>query len=226
MIVRLVQPKQLQAKRQLSLARVLGPFAEAVETSPHDLKDVRVVFDWVQYKHSFRDAFQPRRLIDEWGKSRAGAGEIAIDLRQVEPERFAEDFGQAVHALAEPAGDEGRLYLEDFQPGSQSVIWTWNLFFWQHLAQWEQTFSGDYTNALPGGESDGMNPAYVHDQVSAFVAQLDQLAAHKLLPDEIFVLEMGVGNGLQSKRWIEEFQAQSRAGDTPYYDRLRYIMSD
>jgi hypothetical protein len=226
MLVRLVQPKQLQAKRQVSLAQVLGPFAEAVETCPHDLKDVRVVFDWVQYKHSFREAFQPRRLVDEWGQPRAGAGEIAVDLRQVEPERFAEAFGQAVHSLAEPAGDEGRLYLEDFQPGSQSVIWTWNLFFWQHLVQWEQTFSGDYTNALPGGESDGMNPAYVHDQVSAFVAQLDQLAEHKLLPDEIFVLEMGVGNGLQSKRWIDELQAQSRAGGKPYYDRLRYIMSD
>jgi len=226
MLVRLVQPKQLQAKRQVSLAQVLAPFAEAVETSPHDLEDMRVVFDWVQYKHSFRDAFQARRFADEWGKPRTGTGEIAIDLRQVEPEQFAECFARAVHALVEPGGDEGRLYLEEFKPGAQSVIWTWNLFFWQHLVQWEQTFSGEYTNALPGGESDGMNLDYVRDQVSNFVAQLDELAKHNLLPDEIFVLEMGVGNGLQSKRWIDEFLKQSREGGKPYYDRLRYIMSD
>ena len=226
MLVRLNQPGQLLAKRQLSLAQVLGPFAEAVENSPHDLKDVRMLFDWVQYKYSFRDAFQSRRFQDEWGNDRAGAGEIAVDLRQVEPDQFAECFARAVHAVAEPGGDEGRLFLEDFRRGDESIVWAWNLFFWQHLLHWEQTFSGDYTNALPGGESDGMNPDYVHDQVSAFVAQLDDLAKHNLVPDEIFVLEMGVGNGLQSKRWIDEFRKQSKAGKKPYYDRLRYIMSD
>jgi hypothetical protein len=226
MLVRLVQPKQPLAKRQMSLARVLGPFAEAVENSPHDLEDVRVVFDWVQYKHSFRDAFQARRLVDEWGKPRIGAGEIAIDLRQVEPERLAECFGRAVHGLAEPGDDEGRLFLEDFRPGSDSVIWAWNLFFWQHLVQWEQTFSGEYTNALPGGESDGMNADYVRDQVRHFVAQLDELGKHNLLPDEIFVLEMGVGNGMQSKRWMDELRKQARDAGTPYYERLRYLMSD
>jgi hypothetical protein len=226
MLIRLVQPKQLQARRQLSLASVLGPLAEAVEASPHDLRDVRAVFDWVQYKHSFRDAFQARRMVDQWGQPRPGAGEIAIDLRQVVPEQLGDDFARSVHALCEPASDEGRLYLEDFRPGADSVIWAWNLFFWQHLVQWEQTFSGDYTNALPGGESDGMNPDYVRDQVRAFVAQLDELARRQLLPDEIFVLEMGVGNGLQSKRWMDELRRQSQEGGTPYYDRLRYLMSD
>ncbi|HLG70165.1 MAG TPA: hypothetical protein VK009_07045 [Chloroflexota bacterium] len=226
MLVRLNQPGQLLAKRQTSLAQVLGPFAEAVESSPYDLKNTRVLFDWVQYKHSFRDTFQPRRFVDDWGKPRAGQGEIAIDLRQVEPECFADAFLAAVRTLAEPGENESRLYLEEFRPGAESVIWAWNLFFWQHLVQWEQTFSGDYTNALPGGESDGMNPDYVHDQVSNFVVQLDELAKHNLVPDEIFVLEMGVGNGLQSKRWMDEFRKQSKDGGKPYYDRLRYIMSD
>ncbi len=226
MRIQLNQPGQLLAKRQMSLAAVLGPFAQAVETSEHDLKDLRVLFDWVQYKHSFRDAFQLRRLMDDWGQPRGGAGEIAIDLRQVDPEAFVECFARAVHALAEPAGDEGRLYLEDYVAGANSVIWSWNLFFWQHLLQWEQTFSGDYTHALPGGESDGMNPDYVHDQVSAFVAQLDELGRRNLLPDEIFVLEMGVGNGMQSKRWMDEFRRQSHEGGRPYYERLRYLMSD
>lgn len=226
MLIQLNQPGQLQSKRQMSLARVLGPFAEAVESSAYDLKNMRVLFDWVQYKHSFRGPFQTRWLADDWGKLQPGHGEIAVDLRQIEPDSFVEDFSLAVRTLAEPGEDESRLFLEEFKPGADSVIWAWNLFFWQHLVQWEQTFSGDYTNALPGGESDGMNPDYVRDQVSAFVSQLDELARHNLLPDEIFVLEMGVGNGLQSKRWMDEFRRQSYEGSKPYYDRLRYIMSD
>lgn len=226
MLIRLNQPAQLQAKRQLSLAAVMGPFAEAVEQSRHDLRHLRVVFDWVQYKNSFRDALAPRMFLDEWGKQRSGAGELAIDLRQIDPERFVAQFDEAVERFMEPDADRDRLYLEDFVPGSESVIWTWNLFFWQHLNQWESTFAGDYTKALPGGESDGMNPEYVRDQVSNFVARLDDLAARNLLPDEIFVLEMGVGSGEQSKRWMDEFRRQSQAAGTPYYDRLRYIMSD
>jgi hypothetical protein len=226
MLVRLNQPRQLKAKRQLSLAQVLGPFAEAIEDSEHDLSDVRAVFDWVQYKYSFRDAFVPRAFLDEWGKPRPGVGELAIDLRQVEPEQFVEGFTRAIQRLIDPGPDESRLYLEDFGPGAKSVIWSWNLFFWQHLNQWEQTFSGDYTKALPGGESDGMNPEYVHDQVSGFVARLDELRQHNLLPDEIFVLEMGVGSGMQSKRWMDEFRKQSQNSRSIYYDRLRYIMSD
>src|SRR5579884_3911184 len=129
MLIRLVQPGQLLAKRQMSLADVLAPFARAVEESPHDLKDVRVVFDWIQYKNSFRDAFVARRLVDEWDKPRSGAGEIAIDLRQVEPEQFAECFARAVHTLAQGNGDEGRLFLEEFKPGADSLMWAWNLFF-------------------------------------------------------------------------------------------------
>jgi hypothetical protein len=226
MLIRLNQPRQLKAKRQLSLSQVMGPFSEAVEDSDRDLSELRAVFDWVQYKHSFRDAFASRTFVDEWGEPRPGVGELAIDLRQVEPATFAEGFTREVQRLVEPAPDENRLYFEDFRPGADSVIWDWNLFFWQHLNQWEETFSGDYTKALPGGESDGMNPEYVHDQVSNFILRLDEVAQHNLLPDEIFVLEMGVGSGMQSKRWMDEFRKQSEESGKGYYDRLRYIMSD
>lgn len=226
MLIRLNQPAQLQAKRQLSLSAVLSPFAQAAEHSQHDLQNLRVVFDWVQYKYSFRDALTPRTFLDDWGKQQPGVGELAIDLRQVDPERFAAQFESAVARLMQAEDDRTWLYLEDFASGSESLIWTWNLFFWQHLNQWESTFAGDYTKALPGGESDGMNADYVHDQVSNFAARLDDLAANNLLPDEIFVLEMGVGSGEQSKRWMDEFRRHSQACGTPYYDRLRYIMSD
>ena len=226
MLIRVNQAGQLKAKRQLSLAEVFDPLARAIEESPHDLKDVRVAFDWVQYKNSFRGPFTARGFVDDWGKPRAGAGEIAIDLRQADPTSFAEGFARAVHQLAEPGGGEDRLYLEEFRPGAESVIWAWNLFFWQHLSLWEQTFSGEYTKALPGGESDGMNPEYVRDQIASFMRQLDDLAQHNLVPDEIFVLEMGVGSGMQSKRWMDSFKALCEEQSKPYYDRLRYLMSD
>ncbi|MBV8083597.1 MAG: hypothetical protein JO247_02165 [Chloroflexi bacterium] len=229
MIIRLNQPDTFKKRRQESLATVLAPLAEAAEASPHNLRDVRVQFDWLQYKPgaSFRNAFLPRQFLDDLGKPRAGSGEVAIDLRQVEPSSFCEGFGQAVHALYEPdVASEGRLYLEDFKPGVDSVIWAWNLFFWQHLNLWEQTFSNDYTKALPGGEPDGMNPEYVKDQVGSFISQLDELHTHHLVPDEIFVLEMGVGSGEGSKRWMDEFRKQSEDRGRPYYDRLHYLMSD
>jgi hypothetical protein len=226
MLIRLNQPAQLKAKRQISLAQVMSPFSEAVENSPHDLTDVRVSFDWVQYKRCFRDAFVPRRVLDDWGAPRPGAGELAIDLRQVDPETFVDGFAHAVHTLMEPEADEGRLLLEEFRPAANSIVWTFNRFFWEHLNLWESTFKGDYTKALPGGESDGTNPEYVCDQVSTFMAQLNDLAAHDLLPHEIFVLEMGVGSGLQSKRWMDEFRKQCQDAGKDYYERLRYLMSD
>lgn len=225
-IVTINQPAQLLKRRQLSLSTVLSPFAEALETSVVDVTKLRVTFDWVQYAHAFREAFSARALLSEDGAPLGGRGELAVDLRQVDPSLFLDQFNQAVRCLAEPAADESRLYLEEFRPGVDSIIWTFNLFFWQHLEDWESVFIKDFTEALPGGGSDGTNPAYVHDQVGAFIGRLNDMAAHHLVPDEIFVLEMGVGNGLQSKRWMDEFRDQSAAGGQDYYKRLRYLMSD
>ncbi|MDE3075672.1 MAG: hypothetical protein KGJ86_09590, partial [Chloroflexota bacterium] len=226
MFIRLYQPSQLKSKRELPLSSIFGPFADALENSPHDLTQVQVTFDWVQYKHSFREPFTPRHILDDWGEYRPGHGEMAIDLRQIEPATFAEEFNRATHLLIEPRGDEGKLPLEDFQAGGASIVWTFNRFFWQHLESWEAAFKKDFTRALPGGESDGTNPEYVRDQVNRFVLQLDDLAHHHLVPEEIFVLEMGVGNGLQSKRWMDEFRKQCEESGKDYYQRLRYIMSD
>src|SRR5581483_592178 len=226
MLIRLNQPELFKKRRKESLATVWGPLAEAVENTPHDLKQVRVAFDWLQYKTSFRPPFSPHQFLDDLGRPRPGAGEIAIDLRQVQADEFCEGFSRAVQSLAEPGANEDRLYLEEFVPGAQSVVWAWNLFYWQHLNLWEQTFAADYTKALPGGESDGMNPDYVKDQVGNFVAQLDELDKHHLVPDQIFVLEMGVGSGEGSKRWMDEFRRQAEQNGKPYYDRLHYLMSD
>jgi len=66
----------------------------------------------------------------------------------------------------------------------------------------------------------------VHDQVGSFVAKLDELDKHHLVPDQIFVLEMGVGSGEGSRRWMDEFRKQSEDNGKPYYDRLHYLMSD
>src|SRR5262245_40358004 len=101
MLIRLNQPDLFKRRRKESLATVWAPLAEAVEASPHDLSNVRVTFDWLQYKNSFRAPYSPTRVIDALGKPLPGAGEIAIDLRQIDAATFSEGFGQAVQTLAE-----------------------------------------------------------------------------------------------------------------------------
>jgi hypothetical protein len=46
------------------------------------------------------------------------------------------------------------------------------------------------------------------------------------LPDEIHVLELGVGNGAQARVWLDTFKAICDARGLDYLDRLRYVMAD
>ena len=88
---------------------------------------------------------------------------------------------------------------------SKSVIWSFNRSYWRHLAAWDATFQKDYASALPGGVSDGTNPGFWEDQISCFIRTLDRLDEWSDLPDEIHVLELGVGDGQQAKVWLDAF---------------------
>src|SRR5690606_35452797 len=52
------------------------------------------------------------------------------------------------------------------------------------------------------------------------------LAERNALPDELFVVELGVGNGHQAKVWLDEFRAMDAERGTGYYRRLHYLMCD
>ena len=78
---------------------------------------------------------------------------------------------------------------------SKSVIWSFNRSYWRHLGAWDETFDRDYAAALPGGVSDGTNPDFWAAQIERCVQTLDRLDEWSELPEEIYVVEFGVGDG-------------------------------
>ncbi len=118
------------------------------------------------------------------------------------------------------------LHLETWVRPSKSVMWSFNRAYWRHLAAWDSTFQKDYAAALPGGVSDGTNPDFWRTQIETFVDSLDRLDAWSELPDEIHVLELGVGDGEQALVWLDTFAALCRERGRDYLSRVRYLMAD
>ena len=117
-------------------------------------------------------------------------------------------------------------HLEDWVRPSKSVIWSFNRSYWRHLGAWDQTFHKDYAAALPGGVSDGTNPEFWADRIDAFMATLNRLEEWSELPDEIHVLEFGVGDGQGAKVWLDCFAAACEEQGRDYLGRVRYLMAD
>jgi hypothetical protein len=199
--------------RESAAARsALAPLIEAVCTSPADLSRLRVVCDWIQYRKNFREPVVGRPVADD-------AVEIAVDLR-----RCAEmDAAAAVkQALSGPTG----LPLEPWVPEKDSCIWRFNELYWQALSGWERATGREYEQSLPGGESDARNTEAARELILELFRLWDELDARRALPDELYVLELGVGNGNQARTWLDEFVQLDRRHGREYYRRLRYLMGD
>jgi hypothetical protein len=211
----------LGRSRPDDLQAVLPALAEVAERVEVPQARLGVVLDWVQYRRNFREPVVVRRFHAN------GAGpyaQIALDMRRVrELDRAA--LVQAVARRLTAAGGD-RLYLEDWVAPSKSVIWAFNRSYWRHLSAWDTTFERDYSAALPGGVSDGTNPAFWRERIEAFVRTLQGLDEWSELPDEIHVLELGVGNGAQARVWLDTFRQVCDAHGHDYLDRLRYVMAD
>ncbi|HEY7414215.1 MAG TPA: class I SAM-dependent methyltransferase, partial [Ktedonobacteraceae bacterium] len=119
-----------------------------------------------------------------------------------------------------------RFYLEPFQPARNSIIWSFNALYWNALDKWEATFNKGYEASLPGGVTDACNPDFVAASVKRFCQILDELRGKGQLPEQIFVLEIGVGNGAQARTWLDELRRLTQETGADYYDRLHYLMSD
>ena len=117
----------------------LATLLEQGEIDARTLSTLRIHLDWIQYRANFRDPVIVRRAIDAQGRLLPLA-EIAIDLRQVEPERLTSLLADAHKALrGRPIeADHRPLALDDFGPMRDSVIWRFNRLFWQRLADWER----------------------------------------------------------------------------------------
>ena len=158
---------------------------------------------------------QPNPAYARLDEIQQGNRAVAIAARPVE---------QLATSAQEASAD--KLYLEPFQPARTSIIWSFNTLYWQALDKWEATFQKGYESTLPGGVTDACNPDFVAASVSRLCQILDELQGKGQLPEQIFVLEIGVGNGSQARTWLDEFQRLARQMGADYYSRLHYLMSD
>ncbi len=228
MLVEVRPTARLRGKDPLDVTAALAPVVRALcaEGDGHpevDLSRVRLVCDWVQYRQNFRDPVDVRRICAP-GTAPGGALEIAIDLRR------SGDGGDHLlrDAMAGTLAEDTtrQVLLEDWGPGSRSCIWQFNLLYWQHLRLWEQATGHGYESALPGGQSDGRNTDGVRELIGELFRMWDDLAERRALPEELYVVELGVGDGSQARTWLDTFVAMDRAHGREYHRRLHYLMCD
>jgi hypothetical protein len=199
-----------------------GPLITAVSASDADLARLRVVCDWIQYRNNFRETAMVRPVLPDLDGA-PEADELAVDLRRCAAPG-ADVAAEVTAALAGPRAEP--VWLEEWVPGSASRVWRFNALYWQHLTDWEKTTGKEYERALPGGESDGRNADAARDLILDLFKIWDELANRRALPDELYVLELGVGGGGQARAFLDAFTALDRRHGRDYYRRLHYLMGD
>ena len=217
---------------EINVAAALGPVVEVLAASPLDLSRTRVVCDWIQYRNNFRQPVDcrpqlaSRRPEDEQSGPVDESGlEIGLDLRRI-PDLDLTTSLKEVLAEHNAIGDPGRVVLEPWVPGRESCIWRFNALYWQALSQWEQVTGQEYEKTLPGGESDARNTEAARELILELFKIWDDLDARQALPEELYVVELGVGNGNQARTWLDAFVDLDRVHGRDYYRRLHYLMGD
>ena len=193
---------------------------------PAQYARLQIHLDWIQYRHNFREPVSVTRTPGGCDEN-AVPLEIRIDGRQVVPGALRELVRGAVKPMApERAQRQERVYLEDFCSFRRSLTWQFNRLYWTRLKDWEQATGRDYEKALPGGQSDAHHPQAIADTVGDFWTLLKGLQSRNQLPEEIFVLEMGVGTGTRAGMWLDRFLALDQQRETKFYPRLRFLLGD
>jgi len=213
----------------LSAQNVVAALYELLEEGQIEQSEftrLRVHLDWIQYRQNFRETVTVTRGTGE-RRGRDPTVEMHVDVRQIAPDSLKEDILHAViRANPEPAGDDDRLFLEDFKSFRSSIAWEFNRLYWHRLSDWEHASGRSYEQALPGGKSDANHPDAIADCVADFWTLLRDLENKKQLPAEIFVLEIGVGMGTRSRIWLDRFRKLDRERGTQYYARLKFLLGD
>ena len=226
------QAKNKSGKRsQLGelVSLVTGSLVDFVEDGVLDANlapSLRIHLDWIQYRTNFRDPVVVRRTTDSHGKPMALA-EIAIDLRQADPAQLPLQLGRALKSVGPTAAsDDGRVYLDDFRPYRECMIWDFNRLFWQRLGEWEAASGRGFEAALPSGKSDANHPEAVADSVTEFWQLVKDLDGRGQLPADIYALEIGVGSGARATAWMDGFKTLDDQHGSGYYARLQFILGD
>jgi hypothetical protein len=225
----------LRAVNKLSESSVpaaLGSVIEVLSSSSVDLTRLRVVCDWIQYRNNFREVVDCRPVLTARAPGAELSGpveenglEIAIDLRRC-PDLDLTTRIKEVMADHSGPGDPGRVVLEPWLPGRDSCVWRFNALYWQALSHWEQATGQEYEQALPGGSSDARNLEAARELILELFKVWDDLDARNALPDELYIVELGVGNGNQARTWLDAFVELDRVHGRDYYRRLHYLMGD
>ena len=226
---------RLRGSEPVDAAAVLGPVIRAACEGAADPARVRLACDWIQYRHNFRGVLDDRPVlappapVPDGGPDTAepaeAALELALDLRRCPGEDLATLAKEALAGRARPGGD-GRVPLEPWCAGRDSLIWRFNALYWQELAAWEQATGAEYERALPGGRSDARDDRAVTELIGDLFATWDALDDRGELPEELFVVELGVGNGNQARAWLDAFARLDHEHGRGYYRRLHYLMGD
>jgi hypothetical protein len=218
---------RLRGPKAVDAAPILTSAYRAIADSLPDLSRVRVVADYIQYRQNFRDPVELRR-VEPWAIDPATldgdsqSWEVAIDLRRAKADALEGTLKDALHET----DGAGRLPLENWGPGSRSVIWGFNSLYWKALSLWEQATGKSYESALPGGESDARNVQAARELILKLFDLWDDLGNRRALPEELYVLEIGVGNGNQAAVFLDELRRLDRDKGNGYYRRLHYLMGD
>lgn len=236
---------RLRGPSPLDVPGLLGPLFEALSSTSADLTTLKIVCDWIQYGSSFAEPVRCRPVLADQQAAEDAAHdggdpgaepkqvaapaisslELALDLRRCADLDLATSVKQALAEHTEPGGP-ARMYLEPWVPASRSCIWRFNTLYWQALASWEQVTGREYEHALPGGRSDARNVDTARELIGELLAVWDALDARSALPEQLYVVELGVGNGSQARTWLDAFVAMDRVHGRDYYRRLHYLMGD
>ena len=217
---------RLRSRTPITVGDSLGPVVDALCESATDLSRVRVVCDWVQYRQNFRDAVAVRPIVA--GATHDGPVpegvreddlEIAVDVRRSAEIPLRDTTRDALAAHAAGTADAGRVLLEDWGPTRRSCIWAFNGLYWSALGLWEE---GHRPGVRAGAARRRERRPQRRPPRAMILEDLftvwDELAERRALPAELYVLELGVGNGNQARVLLDEFRALDararRAGTT------------
>jgi hypothetical protein len=220
-----VRAAEKRLRESVDATAVFGPMIQTLGSAEVDLSRLRVVCDWIQYRQNFREPIDHRPLLSAWGGSNEHNGlEIAVDLRRCPDIDLTERIKDVLKTAN--ANVQDRITLEPWVPGRESCIWRFNTLYWQALEQWEKATGREYEQALPGGESDARNREAVQELILELFKVWDDLDARQALPEELYVVELGVGNGNQAQVFLDMFAELDEARGRDYYHRLHYLMGD
>ncbi len=223
MLVDVRPTSRLRGEHPIDVTAALRPIVDALREDSFDLSRVRVVCDWIQYRHNFRPVVDVRAILGR--NDGGGEVEVAVDLRRADAPDLAAQ-ARAAFAHHHDGGDGDRLVLEAWRPTRESCIWDFNRLYWQALDRWEAATGRMYESALPGGASDARNIASVRELIAEMFGSWDRLVARNALPDELYVIELGVGNGNQASTFLDTFVVMDAELGRDYYRRLHYLMCD